>query len=166
MRGGRSQGSPSPSPVRGDFPNSTRPRVSLRDPSGQGERRRFPAPKERLGGTKCFAGIDVPILPLSRRSLGLEKLEMATQELSFVCVPHRSEQELGEAGCLPVGGVVRILLTPGPFVSDPCSGLPGLGASWGSVDTEGAAGGPCLSAPRAALGHSAAGCPGKGCEGG
>lgn len=38
---------------------------------------------------------------------GVEKLEMATQELRFVCVPHRSEQELGEAGCLPVGGLFR-----------------------------------------------------------
>lgn len=44
-------------------------------------------------------------------------------------------------------GVVQVLLIPGPFVSDPCFGLPGLGASWRSVGTEGAAGGPCLSVP-------------------
>lgn len=96
-RRSRSEGTSPISPGRA-FRSGTR--------RGGGERRRFPDLKERLGGTKCLAGVHVPILPLTLRSLGLEKLEMATQELRFVCVPHRCEQELGEAGCLPVGGVV------------------------------------------------------------
>lgn len=55
---------------------------------------------KKFSGSKYFLGTAVPILPLTRCSLGLEKLEMAPH---FVCVPHCSAKELGEGGTPPGG---------------------------------------------------------------